>query len=271
MAYKIGEVAALLGLTPEAIRHYERFGIIEPHKDGQSAYRYFDGWDLILLSACRQYRSLGFSLEDSLHLISDQSPEGVLSSLGEQEDLIREQIARLQGQLSTLEAWRRDAEKQYRLLGTFRIEESTETFMLPYQTGDELTEDPCIKAMMKEWFSYIPYVYVGHLLGEKTQTGICMSGEAVPFLHPSITAAVRFLPRQTGLHTAILFDRKKETLREAVLPLLRRADELHAAVDGPVFCRCNFLFAQGRKISDILLDCFLPVRLPGGTVDSQTV
>ena len=53
MAYKIGEVAALLGLTPEAIRHYERFGIIEPHKDGQSAYRYFDGWDLILLSAWR--------------------------------------------------------------------------------------------------------------------------------------------------------------------------------------------------------------------------
>ena len=70
MAYKIGEVAALLGLTPEAIRHYERFGIIEPHKDGQSAYRYFDGWDLILLSACRQYRSLGFSLEDSLHLMA---------------------------------------------------------------------------------------------------------------------------------------------------------------------------------------------------------
>ena len=271
MAYKIGEVAALLGLTPEAIRHYERFGIIEPHKDGQSAYRYFDGWDLILLSACRQYRSLGFSLEDSLHLISDQSPEGVLSSLAAQEELVREQIARLQGQLSTLQAWRRDAEKQYSLLGTYRIEESTETFMLPYQTGEELTENPEIKQAMKEWFSCIPYVYVGHLVNETTETGICMSKAALPFLHPTILSCVRFLPKQQGVHTTILFDRKKTTLQQAIAPLLQHVSEIRCEAAGPVFCRCNFLFSQSRQISNILLDCFVPTKPSCQKLDSQTV
>ena len=40
--YKIGEAARLLGLSTEALRYYERKGLIVPHKDSVSNYRYFD-------------------------------------------------------------------------------------------------------------------------------------------------------------------------------------------------------------------------------------
>ena len=40
--YKIGEAARLLGLSTEALRYYERKGLIVPHKDSASNYRYFD-------------------------------------------------------------------------------------------------------------------------------------------------------------------------------------------------------------------------------------
>ena len=40
--YKIGEAARLLGLSTEALRYYERKGLIVPHKDSISNYRYFD-------------------------------------------------------------------------------------------------------------------------------------------------------------------------------------------------------------------------------------
>ena len=41
MIYKIGDIAKVMGVTTEAIRHYERMGLIKPEKDPQTNYRYF--------------------------------------------------------------------------------------------------------------------------------------------------------------------------------------------------------------------------------------
>ena len=41
MQYKIGKIAKIMGVTPEAIRHYERLGLIIPFKDPDTNYRYY--------------------------------------------------------------------------------------------------------------------------------------------------------------------------------------------------------------------------------------
>ena len=41
MQYKIGKIAKIMGVTPEAIRHYERLGLIVPFKDPETNYRYY--------------------------------------------------------------------------------------------------------------------------------------------------------------------------------------------------------------------------------------
>lgn len=38
MQYKIGKIAKIMGVTPEAIRHYERLGLIIPFKDPDTNY-----------------------------------------------------------------------------------------------------------------------------------------------------------------------------------------------------------------------------------------
>lgn len=74
MRYKIGDLAYPFNLSAESIRHYERQGIVHPQKVDGSTYRYYSAWDLAVLSACRQYRSLGFSLEDSARMMQEQQP-----------------------------------------------------------------------------------------------------------------------------------------------------------------------------------------------------
>ena len=71
MMYKIGDVADLIGITPEAIRNYEREGLIKPKKDEGSGYRYFTTWDILILINTRQYRKFYYSIADIYEIFSD--------------------------------------------------------------------------------------------------------------------------------------------------------------------------------------------------------
>lgn len=59
----IGEVAGLLGVTPKAVRHYEKLGLIEKPARSESGYRLYAASDLLRLHRIRRLRSLGLSLE----------------------------------------------------------------------------------------------------------------------------------------------------------------------------------------------------------------
>ena len=81
MRYKIGDLARLFNLSTESIRHYERQGLIHPQKAEGSSYRYYQAWDMAVLSACRQYRALGFTLEESAEMLGQHNPGAVLDEL----------------------------------------------------------------------------------------------------------------------------------------------------------------------------------------------
>ena len=59
----IGEVAELLGITPKAIRHYEKLGLIEKPGRSESGYRLYTADDLLQLHRIKKLQSLGLSLE----------------------------------------------------------------------------------------------------------------------------------------------------------------------------------------------------------------
>ena len=49
MSYKTQQVADLLGLSAEALKNYERSGIVKPVRDSSSGYRQFSYMDVCLL------------------------------------------------------------------------------------------------------------------------------------------------------------------------------------------------------------------------------
>ena len=159
MRYKIGDIARLFNLSTESIRHYERQGLIHPQKAEGSSYRYYQAWDMAVLSACRQYRALGFTLEESADMLGQRKPTAVLDELRGREVAIEQEIARQCRLLRTVRAWRTEAEAACALMGRFELETNAATRFLPYQYGDELTRDEGHLSCVREWLGHIPYVY----------------------------------------------------------------------------------------------------------------
>ena len=59
----IGEVARLLGITPKAVRHYEKLRLLDEPERSESGYRLYTADDLLRLHRIKKLQSLGLSLQ----------------------------------------------------------------------------------------------------------------------------------------------------------------------------------------------------------------
>ena len=97
MKYKIGTVAKLLGVSPEALRLYERSGILVSERgEGENGYRYYSRLDITALTRARAYHQYGFSLRETEALINTDDVDYVREAYGLRACDLEEEIRRKQ-------------------------------------------------------------------------------------------------------------------------------------------------------------------------------
>jgi DNA-binding transcriptional MerR regulator len=95
---RIGEVAALLGVTPKAVRHYHRVGLLAAAERSPSGYRLYTARDLVRLLRIRRLQALGLSLAQVRRVLGEPDQERSLRAV--LEDLLAAGAA----QIAALEA-----------------------------------------------------------------------------------------------------------------------------------------------------------------------
>lgn len=101
---KIGEAAALTGVGPGRIRHYQRLGLLAPLQTN-SGYRYFSADQLLRLLQIDMLRSLGMGLEEIRAILPTSGDRGSLRvALERHRDTLRHEVTRLEGLLRAVEA-----------------------------------------------------------------------------------------------------------------------------------------------------------------------
>ena len=93
-SYTIHEIASLYGVGPDALRYYERLGLVKPRR-GENGYRIYGLNDIYRLTIIRDLRSLGFSMERIGEYLKDLSVANTLQLLDEERRLIREKMRAL--------------------------------------------------------------------------------------------------------------------------------------------------------------------------------
>lgn len=95
--YSIREAARIVELTSEALRHYDRIGLVSPsHRDAQTGYRYYTRAELIRLSTIRALRGMDVPLEEIKRALDMDSLEAVIAFFNRAERRADEKLARLQ-------------------------------------------------------------------------------------------------------------------------------------------------------------------------------
>ncbi|MFJ3902224.1 MerR family transcriptional regulator [Streptomyces sp. NPDC090025] len=99
---RIGELAALVGVTPRAVRHYHRMGLLPEPERRANGYREYGIRDAVLLARIRRLAELGLGLDEVGDVLADDAGRELVEvleeldeDLGRQERVIRERRARL--------------------------------------------------------------------------------------------------------------------------------------------------------------------------------
>jgi len=101
----IGQLAREAGVTPRAVRHYERLGLIKSPIRTDSNYRLFDSDSVARLRFIAKCRSLGFSIpevKDLIHVMED--PDHTCAQVA---DLTRQHLDLVDSKIKDLAEMRR--------------------------------------------------------------------------------------------------------------------------------------------------------------------
>ena len=122
--YKVGEVAARLGLTLRTLKYYEELGLVTPERTG-SRYRMYSEADVQRLERIRRMRALGLSLgtiqaisthpqesdPDGRQVLTQEALHTLESDLSSQLAVLSTRITAAEKELKDARALRRDVQR----------------------------------------------------------------------------------------------------------------------------------------------------------------
>lgn len=89
---RIGEIAALVGVTSRAVRHYHHLGLLPEPARRSNGYRVYTVRDAVLLARIRRLSELGLSLDEVRDVLVDDAGRELAEVLGELDaDLARQE------------------------------------------------------------------------------------------------------------------------------------------------------------------------------------
>ena len=188
--YKIGEIAALYGISTDVLRYYEELGILVPRR-ATNGYRVYRTEDLWCLNIIRDLRGLGFSMDQIRDYIMNRSVRSTLELFEQEMDLIDRQIDRLNALRDNITARRQTIARASELpRGEITLKEMParpcHRIMQSYKTNEEMD------ILIKQLVSIGPgrqYIIGNNQMGsfvnpEAAMEGRCQQYDAVFILHP---------------------------------------------------------------------------------------
>ncbi|MFJ7056526.1 MerR family transcriptional regulator [Streptomyces microflavus] len=89
---RIGEIAALVGVTSRAVRHYHHIGLLPEPARRANGYRAYIVRDAVLLARIRRLTEIGLSLDEVRDVLADDAGRELVEVLGELDaDLARQE------------------------------------------------------------------------------------------------------------------------------------------------------------------------------------
>ncbi len=157
--YTIREVADLIGISTDAIRLYEKEGLVSPLRDPNNGYRYYGPNEIQHIMGIHLYRQLDTSLAEIRDLYNTNSLSeisGHFTNLISQTEL---EVINLQNRLEKLRFMKQHLEVLQEGLHTCSIREMPTLFMLYQQDFNKTLYENMKEVLTSPVFSFGNFCY----------------------------------------------------------------------------------------------------------------
>lgn len=164
MAYRIGTIAKLLGMSAEGIRMYERSGILSAQRENEeNDYRSFDHLDITALIRARGYHYCGFTTREIEKLINSSDVEEVAELYARKEEELRREIVYKRLQMECLEEFRRLTEEAEEKLFQISVRERPALYRFEFIRDGILILEGDREKAFRTWVRKTPMVFLSQM------------------------------------------------------------------------------------------------------------
>lgn len=269
MKYSVGEVAKLLGITPNALRFYDKQGMIKTQKE-ENGRRFYTQVDMTRLLSFKKYSSMGVPLKT----IGKQFTAG-----GDRRQIVQERIMQCQQEAREKAAFYQnlaDSISDHIDLmtrmeahhGELRIETSPECLILFDQENQLMTLNQTIRKQMKAWISAMPAtklacVYLGDNLfsGQSTLAYSILSDMAQKAGLDRHGPHVIAVPAKPSLHVMLSHYDAFTNPEAAFSTVFQYMQEKNLKLDGIPWAQVIVVESDLNDTYHVFLDVWVPFKL----------
>jgi len=241
--YKIGDVAKILGISPDIIRYYEEKGVVSPTKDPHNNYRYYDTWDINYLIDCLWYKNFGFGIEEIAGMVSECSYDSLVGRL---EDKSEEILASIQRQEMLLQRIRMFSERlanTISYLGKCDLRQSHEFVRYLNRRNFAYEDYPGLADISRQWLKYMPFsrryfeIPEDNLAGGRDDYawGFSLGMQYVEDFGVEIKPPVEFMSSRLCVHSAFKITGENKFSARHIDYMIDYANENNLSVSGCAF------------------------------------
>ena len=218
MKYKIGDVAKILGISPDLLRYYQKKGVVTPSTGENNNYRYYDAWDINFLIDCLWFKNYGFGIEQTARLVSDSTYQQVLTDMENRCDEIRDSIRHQQLLLERSEQYFAAMARTRTMLGQCDLVYSPEFYRYLNRYNYDYENISGLQDLSQQWLQYMPFVNRSFEidrrdLENKTDNyawGFSMGMDFAKKLNVPLEPPVTHLPSEPCVHAIFTSSGKKD-------------------------------------------------------------
>ena len=210
LRYKIGDVARILGISPDLIRYYEEKGVVSPTKDPINNYRYFDTWDINFLLDCLWFKNFGFGIEHVSNIVSKNTYDDLMDNLASKGDEIEASIHYQQLLLERIRKYSEILNNLRGFIGKCDIRRSAEFARYLNRHNSMYDNDSEMQNLSRQWLKYMPFsrryfeVREDDLLGDGDDYawGFSIHTQYVEQFGIDVKPPIRQVPSKLCIHSA---------------------------------------------------------------------
>lgn len=177
-AFKIGDAARFMGLSPQSLRDYETAGVISPARSSAGTRSYGFN-DLTTLENLRMWRQLGKSLQEAAELVRCSSPSAIQASIADSRKDWEQKAAQVRSIANRLD--RIDNMLRCAPADGPRIqrEPMNPLWVLALVRHGQPVEDKRLDDLVPHWLEHVPNVFYANVFQDLSQPHSSLAGLAV--------------------------------------------------------------------------------------------
>ena len=156
-AYRIGDYARYMGVTPDFLKHYEQNGLLKA-EHRPNGYRYFDFEDSARLLEFMRLRNHGVVVRQMGALLDETPGEAAFCVLEDHVNAMRRRVERDSAVIAEFDAVSRWMAARREKPFDWEVVEMEPAWFLPHSDGRHFLEDPQIYEVLPQWMDWMPVV-----------------------------------------------------------------------------------------------------------------